>query len=190
MLRKLTFLASIIFVGNLSAAHIPIPVPHAVQRAYPVSDMKQGYEEKYQKRYYVIDSGTLYAMKDRNLHARIQPPVEENVVSNGTLLPYHASTADHIFGNPKGTKIKRGELYYVTKISAKKNGLLFTFSSFDLYEYWDGQSNDKTVQRLRIRFAMTPAQLAALTPDELHHLTDPFFTMSTADIHSLIPPLD
>ena len=189
MLRKLTFFACIVFVGNLNAERVPIPVPQAIQSAYAVSDIRHGHFDDPRGRYWVIDNGVLYAM-NTNLYARDQPPLVDNVVRNGTLLPYHARVADHIFGIPKGKKIKQGKLFYLSEISADKVGLVFTFASCDLYResfVTDGTVIDgERSARMKIRFAMTSAQIAALTPAAVKQMTDKFFTVSPASVHPLI----
>jgi hypothetical protein len=190
MLRKLTFLACIVFVGNLNADRVPIPVPQAIQNAYAVSDIKHGHFDDPRGRYWVVDNGVLYAM-NTNLYARTQPPLVNNVVRNGTLLPYHARVADHIFGIPKGKKIKQGELFYLSNIAAEENGLVFTFESWNLYPESfvtaDGTAiNSERSARMKIRFAMTPAQIATLTPEAMKQMTEKFFTVSSTSVHAPI----
>src|ERR1700744_6506079 len=133
MLRKLTILALILFVGNLSAASVPIPVPQAIQNAYVITDtnMKHVYVDETGKRHFPVDSGTLYAIQNSDLNSRTQPPIEINVVSNGKLIPYHHRVADYIFGIFKGKKIKQGDLYFLSKISADRNGLVFPLESLN-----------------------------------------------------------
>jgi len=190
MLRKLTILTSLVFVGILSAERVPIPVPQAVRNAYRVSDTNHGHYDDPRGRHWVVSNGVLYAMNP-NLYARDQPPIVDNVVRNGTLLPYHARVADHIFGIEKGQKIKQGELYYLSAISADKVGLVFTFESYDLYPESfvtdDATINDRRSARMRIRFAMSPAQIAGLNREQVHHLTDPFFSPSTGTVHVPVP---
>lgn len=192
MLRQLTFLASIIFVGNHSAAHVPIPVPQAVQRAYAVSDMKQGHFDDAGKQHIVVDSGTLYAMKNTSVYAQIEDPIVENVVEHGGPVsqPLHVGSFKRIFGPPREKiNITQGELYYLSDISAEGNGLAFTFTSFNLWYVVpeDYRPAGPMSKHVRIRFVMTPAQLAALTPEAMKQMTDKFFAKSTVSVHEFVP---
>jgi hypothetical protein len=189
MRRMFTILVSILLVGNLSAASVPLPVPQAVQGGYVVSDMKQSHYDDAGKQHTVVDSGTLYALNNTDLYAELNARIIENVVENGVIVPRHIP----VFAESKGGEVKLGSLYYLAKIAAEKSGLVFTFVSFNLYwfrdynAFTDINSTEIMSKDLKIRFAMTPLQIDALTPEAIHHLTDPFFTVSPVSVHSFTP---
>lgn len=189
MRRMFTILVSILLVGPLNAASVPLPVPQAVRGAYVVSDMKQHHYDDAGKQHTVVDSGTLYALNNTELYAELNTRIIENVVDNGVILPRHIP----VLAMSKGSEVKQGSLYYLAKITAEKTGLVFNFVSFNLYWFEDynafANSNYTEIMSkdLKIRFAMTPAQMDALTPEAVHHLTDPFFTVSPVSVHSFMP---
>jgi|GEM_PF-3816946 len=121
MRRTSTILVSVLLVGNLNAASVPLPVPQAVQGAYVVSDMKQQHNDDRGKQHTVVDSGTLYALNSTGLYAELDTQVIENVVENGDIAPRHIP----VFAVSKGSEVKQGSLYYLAKITAEKNGLVF-----------------------------------------------------------------
>jgi hypothetical protein len=186
MRRVITILVLILVVGSLSAASVPLPVPQAVQGAYAVSDMKQRHYDDAGKQHIVIDSGTLYAMNNTDLRADLYVKVIENVVDNGVVIPRHVS----FFSGYKGSEVMLGSLYYLNEITVEKNGLVFNFHSFNLYRFRNynafTNTNDTGIlsRALKIRFAMTPAQIDALTPEAVHKMTEPFFTVSPVSVHS------
>ncbi len=169
----------------LSASHPTVTDP--IQRAYSLTPLKH-VDSHVIRQHLVIGSGTLYTIKLSGERATLTTPPPKNTIVNGNLHKARFGVIAFMDAFQKWPHpVKTGELFYLDKITAAKDGLTFSFASFHLYNYSAGIDASYSVPlRMRICIVLTPAQLGALTPQSLHKLTDPVFDISPHTVDWLL----
>jgi hypothetical protein len=99
-----------------------------------------------------------------------------NTIQNGALIP-PAKGFKGAFGAAGDAKqVQPRDRFYLHEIALKDDAVVFTLLSLDRVVVVSGDSGSQRSRvRMYVRFPMNKEQLAALTPDMLHKVTDPIF---------------
>jgi hypothetical protein len=125
----------------------------------------------------ITNPGAIYTIRIDGLLARaiadhITPT---NTIVDGKLLPAAKGFRGAFGASGDSEQVERGQRFYLHDVETANDGVVFTLLSLDSVNVVNQGASTHSRVRLYLKFALPKDQLAQLTPEALHRLTDPVF---------------
>ena len=171
-LRRQFLLVPVLLSSALWSTHASTPASNAeIASSYSLTKTGWGSANR------ITGPGTIYTIREEGLLARaianhITPT---NTFVDGKLEPPAKGFRAAFGASGDVSQVIPGQRFYLHDVELKEDTVVFTLLSLDSLNVVDQGNSAHSRVRMYLKFVLTKEQQAQLTPETVHHLTDPVF---------------